>query len=421
MIALLSALVAVNLGLSVDWAPCNVGASEPWEYGTYFKWEEISVPEGWRAPSYEEMEELMTSCTWTWGEMEGHKGFTVTGPSGNSIFLTTSGFRSGGKDISVGTWAYLWSGTPSWLFRDEAMGLVFGREGEYRWYTGGRDFEFNVRAVKDVPGRTSSIASEASGSISQASGERPSYQRPAVEPSAKPKIIAHTGYWRCEKAGFTPNSLASLRCAQEAGFWGSEFDVNMTADGEILVFHNAAIDGKCINDYPYSEFADVRLKNGEPIPTLDQYLSQAEKCASTKLIFEIKYCKTCSMEAECVQICLDKLAAHGLLSPDRVQFISFSANICRVLAQLAPDFDIQFINYGEPPYKTRLLGANGVDLYYTAPLRNLSIISSHQNAGITVNVWTVDSPSDMKTLIDAGINQLTTNEPMQARELLNEF
>ena len=67
-------------------------------------------------------------------------------------------------------------------------------------------------------------------------------------------IVAHRGYWNCKKAGYTPNSVAALKCAQKAGFWGSEFDINMTSDGEILVFHDGEINGKKIDQHPYSEF-----------------------------------------------------------------------------------------------------------------------------------------------------------------------
>lgn len=48
--------------------------------------------------------------------------------------------------------------------------------------------------------------------------------------AAQVAIVAHRGYWNCEAAGFARNSLASLKAAQDAGFWGSEFDVNMTND-----------------------------------------------------------------------------------------------------------------------------------------------------------------------------------------------
>ena len=51
----------------------------------------------------------------------------------------------------------------------------------------------------------------------------------------KSGIVAHRGFWNCEEAGYAKNSVAALRCAQEAGFWGSEFDVNMTSDGVLIV------------------------------------------------------------------------------------------------------------------------------------------------------------------------------------------
>ena len=49
-------------------------------------------------------------------------------------------------------------------------------------------------------------------------------------PEHKVGIVAHRGFWNCEEAGYAQNSVAALRQAQLAGFWGSEFDVQLTAD-----------------------------------------------------------------------------------------------------------------------------------------------------------------------------------------------
>ena len=56
-------------------------------------------------------------------------------------------------------------------------------------------------------------------------------------------IVAHRGYWACEAGGNSHNSIASLKAAQDLGVWGSEFDVNMTKDGELMVFHDDAVNG----------------------------------------------------------------------------------------------------------------------------------------------------------------------------------
>jgi hypothetical protein len=117
----------VDLGLSVKWATCNVGAMQPEEYGGYFAWGEVDPkvkydwdsykhhstkytssdnktildPEddaatvnwggSWRMPTKEEFDELINNCTWTLGTLNGVDGYNVTGSNGNSIFLPAAG------------------------------------------------------------------------------------------------------------------------------------------------------------------------------------------------------------------------------------------------------------------------------------------------------------------------------------------
>ena len=103
---------------------------------------------------------------------------------------------------------------------------------------------------------------------------------------AQPKVVAHRGYWMTE--GSAQNSIASLQKAAEIGCWGSEFDVWMTADGIPVVFHDATIDGIRIEDTTYATLMNHRLQNGEFIPTLQQYLTEAKRLTNCRLIFEIK-------------------------------------------------------------------------------------------------------------------------------------
>lgn len=113
---------AVDLGLSVKWASCNLGASRPEDFGAYFGWGETEMKESftwnnydlskytsstilqnaddaanrllggsWRIPSYGEFAELIKKCTWTRTEINNVQGYNVIGPSGASIFLPFSG------------------------------------------------------------------------------------------------------------------------------------------------------------------------------------------------------------------------------------------------------------------------------------------------------------------------------------------
>lgn len=136
----------VDLGLSVKWATCNVGASAPEQYGNYYAWGETKPKdeytesnsvtyqqqmsdiagnpqydaatanwgEGWKMPTRTQMEELSSRCTWEWIKQNGVRGYKVTGPNGNSIFFPAAGlwsktsFTDGSCDYT-----YYWSSSPN--------------------------------------------------------------------------------------------------------------------------------------------------------------------------------------------------------------------------------------------------------------------------------------------------------------------
>ena len=119
----------VDLGLSVKWATCNVGASSPADYGDYFAWGETMTKDlynkdnsvtfkkkkynhdiggddiydaatanwgsAWRMPTEAEFRELKEQCTWKWTTQDDHHGYKVTSKkNGNAIFLPAAGFCS---------------------------------------------------------------------------------------------------------------------------------------------------------------------------------------------------------------------------------------------------------------------------------------------------------------------------------------
>lgn len=149
--------IGVDLGLSVKWASCNVGASSPERYGSLFAWGETNTnsdcswdtykwcngtynsqtkycttssygivdkkttlePEDdaahvnwggeWRMPTNAEWDELKTQCTWLWTQQNGVYGYEVTGKNGNSIFLPAAGANKEGMILWVGHEGNYWS------------------------------------------------------------------------------------------------------------------------------------------------------------------------------------------------------------------------------------------------------------------------------------------------------------------------
>ena len=133
----------VDLGLSVKWAACNVGASSPEDYGNYYAWGETATKaeytesnsktygktmgdisgnpqydaaranwDGtWRLPTKAEFNELRNKCKWEWTELGSKKGYRVIGPNGNSIFLPAAGWRSGSSLYDADTNGRYWNST----------------------------------------------------------------------------------------------------------------------------------------------------------------------------------------------------------------------------------------------------------------------------------------------------------------------
>lgn len=231
-------------------------------------------------------------------------------------------------------------------------------------------------------------------------------------------IVAHRGFWNCPEAGYAKNSIAALRCAQEAGFWGSEFDVNITADSVLIVYHDGEIDGKRIEKYPYSEFKDFRIANGERIPTIDEYLAQGRKYPETKLVYELKTQSSQEVEDAFVNLAVANLAENGLLHPDRVMFISFSIHMCQRLAEMLPGYTVQFLGSSLSPVQLDSLNVNGVDYNHEVYVKHPKWYRLARRKGMSVNAWTVNEEKDMVRMIKMGVDQLTTDNPLLARELL---
>lgn len=171
----------VDLGLSVRWATCNVGASSPSDYGDYYAWGETTTKssytddnsrtykvrmddisgnpkydaatanwgEGWRMPTKEELEELVDKCDWQWTTQGGHNGYKVTGPNGNSIFLPAAGWRIESPFGDAVDYGSYWSSTPDGSDTHCAYYLRFEGGRRYGVAWGYRFYGPSVRPVSD--------------------------------------------------------------------------------------------------------------------------------------------------------------------------------------------------------------------------------------------------------------------------------
>ena len=75
---------------------------------------------------------------------------------------------------------------------------------------------------------------------------------------AQTQVIAHRGFWKAE--GSAQNSITGLNKAAEAKVYGSEFDVQLTADNTVVVNHDDIIGGWVIADTEFDKLKDLKLK-----------------------------------------------------------------------------------------------------------------------------------------------------------------
>ena len=243
----------------------------------------------------------------------------------------------------------------------------------------------------------------------------------ALPAQNKISIAAHRGAWQSEEANGAQNSIASLKVAQEMDLWGSEFDLQLTSDDVILVHHDPSHEGVVIRDNPLSAFSAFRLKDGSRIPTLEEYLTQGEKSEGTVLVVELKKQKQKEREDLLTDKTIEALKAHGLFDPARAMFISFSMNICERIAEKAPGFTNQYLDGDIAPSELHAKGINGIDYNYKRFYRHPEWVKEAHDLGMSVNVWTVDDPKDIKAMIDLGVDCITTNKPGLVREMLGNM
>ena len=197
MLSLRGGYEYVDLGLSVKWAKCNIGAATETEYGNYFMWgstrpntadecvwehapfnggysgynadafnkvKDTVCPNGvlakgydaaaqimggdWRMPTEAEFQELLNKTTNEWTQLNGVNGRKFTASNGNSIFIPAPGRCEDGSVNNVGYNGYVWSSSLNTSDPYYAWCLSFS-SGDCYMSSNGRDRGQSVRGVRE--------------------------------------------------------------------------------------------------------------------------------------------------------------------------------------------------------------------------------------------------------------------------------
>jgi glycerophosphoryl diester phosphodiesterase len=254
-----------------------------------------------------------------------------------------------------------------------------------------------------------------------------------------PMAFAHRG-----GAAHAPeNSWRAFEHALGLGYWYLETDLQATADGVLIAFHDRTL-GRLtdragrIARLPYRDVAQARIGGTEPIPRLDDLLAA---WPDVRFNIDLK-------DAPVIEPLAGVLRRTG--SWDRVCVTSFSASrlrtarrvLDRPVCMAASPFGISMVAFGGPrgPRDQRrpgnpptspapFIGAGqalaerlartGVRCAQVpASVATASFVSRAHALGLHVHAWTVNSPTVMGKLLDIGVDGIMTDQTVALRDVL---
>lgn len=222
------------------------------------------------------------------------------------------------------------------------------------------------------------------------------------------KVIAHRGAWK--NSGTPQNSIAALKAAIALGCAGSETDVQLTADGALIINHNPFWAGLKVQKSTLANLLKTKLSNGESLPLLQDFLKIIKQQSCTKLILEIKPSeKGIEWANATVQKVINTI--YLMQAQAWLVYISFDYEMLKEILKLEPMANVQYLNGDKIPEQLKRDGIKGADYHCSVFQIHSEWIQSAKENNIDLNAWTVNQEKDMNWLLVNGFNFITTNEP----------
>jgi glycerophosphoryl diester phosphodiesterase len=232
-------------------------------------------------------------------------------------------------------------------------------------------------------------------------------------------VTAHRGYSRAAPE----NTVSAVKAAIDIGADFAEIDVQLTADNEVVIAHDAdlmRLTGRptVIGRTSYADLKNIDVGTsfspefaGEGIPTLTRVIEAAH--GHIQLNVDIK--DYAGKGRLLVSKVLDILDDHGMR--DHSILMSVKYKDVKTVRELDPDAVVGFT----PAAALGDISKLNVDfLAVSSSLATNHLIAAAHAQNKEVHVWTLDSPVDMSMMIDRGVDNIITNDPAAALNLLKE-
>ena len=237
-------------------------------------------------------------------------------------------------------------------------------------------------------------------------------------------IFGHRGY----AAVYPENTMISFIEAYHAGADGIELDVQLTADGEIVVIHDATVDRTTdaegyVRDFTLEEIQKCNAANNSKtvefagIPTLREVM---EWLSTNKLLLNIELKNGVFLYPGMEEKVIEMIREYGM--EKRTILSSFNHYSMVYCHRLAPEIETAPL-YSDGLYMPWIyassIKAKGIHPKYKAAPNE--VIEESIKAGISVRPYTVNRKSDMKRLFQVGCTAFITDDPDKAVQLRKQY
>ncbi len=221
-------------------------------------------------------------------------------------------------------------------------------------------------------------------------------------------VIAHRG----ASAAFPENTVEAFKAAREMGADWVELDVRRSADGVAVVHHDAHLsDGRMIGDLAADELPGY-------VPSLAEAL---EACGPMGVNIEIKNLPD-DPDFDGENLVADAVAGliDAYLGPERALVSSFNVDAADAVRAADPSVPTAFL-YGflDPAQAVGRARAHQMAAIHPFdPCVDAGLVRRAHDAGLAVNVWTVNDPDRMADLVAMGVDGIITDTPDVARAVI---
>lgn len=230
---------------------------------------------------------------------------------------------------------------------------------------------------------------------------------------ARPFVLGHRGARRRA----AENTMLAFELAMEEGADGVELDVRLNRDGDVVVIHDASLarvtegrDTRRVEDVGTHDLRSVDVGGGESVPLLEDVMAWSRR-RGARVNVELK--RDVARRAWFVWKVLRLIAAEPG-ADQRLIVSSFDPLLVFCAARFVPWVPAGWLVEPEKPLPgrsvgVRLVGARALHPHFSAVTRDS--IAPWKEAGLPVNVWTVNDVTEARRLDALGVDALISDEP----------